>query len=319
MSDKPIINVKRFSRAKKEVLEPINENVESIQVEKPLIEKKVRKPRVPKQIPVVEESIIVEEEQEIPTPIPVEEDIITFNELDATFLEDLNNINFKFDDDEATATIKNENKNIIQTEKQQLQLQKQRIATEKENYKFNLLKEKEEAKLLKNTKSTKTDDDDNIYSSNPTEILGKDKHLLLNKVKQYKCLFPDELKTFKIKINPTVAELKSYIDEIDVIINSKNVDNFLTESILGTLKIIEGTTVNFKHYNLSGLSDMLKNNKQFHNLCKQLYLKYNTFNNIPPEYQMIMLVSTTAFICKTKNSKKNEINKYLDEEINISI
>ena len=40
MSDKPIINVKRFSRAKKEVLEPINENVESIQVEKPLIEKK---------------------------------------------------------------------------------------------------------------------------------------------------------------------------------------------------------------------------------------------------------------------------------------
>jgi len=196
MSDKPIINVKRsFSRAKKEVVEPINENIDVVET----VEKKVRKPRMPKQIPVVEESIIVEEELNISVPDETQQEEENIIEIDNDFLSDLNNINFKFDDDEATASIKTETKNIIQSEKQKLSLEKQRIATEKENYKFNLLKEKEEAKLLKSTKTTKTDDDDNIYSNHPTEIMGRDKLVLLNKVKQYKSLFPEQLKVSKLK------------------------------------------------------------------------------------------------------------------------
>ena len=307
---KPVVNVKRsFSRAK--VAQP---DIDSDTIIPPSDVKKVRKPRTKK---LIEESIseeVIEEPIIIPTNHDnidnIDNDDTNFEDIDDNFLSELNNTNFKFDDDEATATIKNENKSIIQSEKQKLSLEKQRIATEKENYKFNLLKEKEEAKLLKSTKTTKTDDDDNIYSNHPTEIMGQEKRILLNKVKQYKSLFPEQLKTFKIKINPNVVELKSYLDEMDVIVNTQNVDNFLTESILASLKLIEGTTSNFKNYNLSGLSDMLKNNKQFHTLCKTLYLKYNTFNAIPAEYQMLLLVSTTAYICKNKNSKKNETTRW---------
>jgi len=240
------------------------------------------------------------------------EDFVDNNDND--FLTELNNINFQTDEKDV---IKPVNNGFVKSQKEMLQLEKQRILTEKEQFKFNMLKEKEEQKVAKSSKNKKTDDDEGIYSNTPTEVLGKDKLMLLNKVKQYKSLFPEQLKTFKIKINPSVSDLKAYIDEMDTLVNTQNIDNFLTESILGCLKMIEGTTANFKNYNLVGLSDLLKNNKQFHTLAKQLYLKYNTFASIPPEHSMIMLVATTAYICKTKNSKKQEIQAYLNESIEI--
>ena len=68
---------------------------------------------------------------------------------------------------------------------------------------------------------------------------------------------------------------------------------------------IEGASVKTR-YNIEGMADMLKSNPQFHTLCKQLYIKYKVFAAIPPEFQLLMLVSTTALICKTKNDKKAE-------------
>jgi len=60
---------------------------------------------------------------------------------------------------------------------------------------------------------------------------------------------------------------------------------------------------------------MLKSNKQFHQLCKKLYLKYGCFDNVPPEYQLVLLVATTAYVCKNKNSGRNELELYLNEPI----
>ena len=68
-------------------------------------------------------------------------------------------------------------------------------------------------------------------------------------------------------------------------------------------------------YNISGTADMLKQNPQFHNLIKQLYVKYNVFSKIPPEFQLILLVGTTAVLCKTKNDKKIELNEFLNQPI----
>ena len=57
---------------------------------------------------------------------------------------------------------------------------------------------------------------------------------------------------------------------------------------------------------------MLKANPQFNNLLKQQDVKYNVFNKIPPEIQMVSLVSTTAYICVNKNRNKHHLNDYLD-------
>ena len=64
---------------------------------------------------------------------------------------------------------------------------------------------------------------------------------------------------------------------------------------------------------------MLKLNPEFKSLCKQLYLKYGSFTNISPEYKMIFLVSTTAYIVKNKNKNKIDINNFLDGPSNLNI
>jgi hypothetical protein len=178
--------------------------------------------------------------------------------------------------------------------------------------------EKEQAKINRNNKN-KINSDNDLYSDEGTEINGKEKLIQLHKIKQYKTLFPDELKTFKIKPNCSVSELKQYIDEMDIIVSTSNVDEFITDSILQCIKLIEIPTSRTKNFNITGLSDLLKANKQFHQLCKKLYLKYGCFEKIPEEAQLLMLVSTTAYVCKNKNAGRNELEKYLNEPIELPL
>jgi hypothetical protein len=76
--------------------------------------------------------------------------------------------------------------------------------------------------------------------------------------------------------------------------------------------MVEGFTIK-TNYNISGLSDLLKSNCEFHSLCKQLYLKYGSFNAISPEYKLIFLVATSAYVVRNKNKNKPIIDSYLDE------
>jgi hypothetical protein len=161
------------------------------------------------------------------------------------------------------------------------------------------------------------DEQDNIYSNNPTPIVGRSVLVLLQKIKQYRILFPNELKAFKIGKNLSVKQLEDVLQEIECIIEIDTVDSFITDSIIQSIKMAEGVSAYTKNYNISGLSMMLKQNKQFHNLLKQLYLKYNTFASIPPEYQLMMIISTTALICTQKNRQKEEIDKFLNEPVSM--
>ena len=156
----------------------------------------------------------------------------------------------------------------------------------------------------------KTTKSKSIDNSN-TEV--KDKILLQHKIKQYKILFPDELKNYKVKPNSSVVKLKEHLEEIEVLINLSSVDTFIMDSIFYCIKVVEGVSARTKNYNIQGLADILKDNEQFMKLCKQLYLKYNTFENVPPEYQLIMIVSTSAYICMQKNKHKADINDLLNQ------
>lgn len=147
---------------------------------------------------------------------------------------------------------------------------------------------------------------------NPNSEL-KDRILLQHKIKQYKILFPDELKKYKVKPNSSVVKLKEHLEEIEVLINLSSVDTFIMDSIFYCIKVVEGVSARTKNYNIQGLADILKDNEQFMKLCKQLYLKYNTFENVPPEYQLIMIVSTSAYICMQKNKHKADINDLLNQ------
>ena len=66
--------------------------------------------------------------------------------------------------------------------------------------------------------------DDDVFSDHGSEILGKEKHILLKKVSQYKSLFTEELKTFKVKRNASEAELKSYLEEMQTLVEINTLD-----------------------------------------------------------------------------------------------
>jgi hypothetical protein len=108
-------------------------------------------------------------------------------------------------------------------------------------------------------------------------------------------LFPNELKKFKIKTNSSPDQLKACLDEMEAMLETSSIDQFLTDSILQCIKLIETGTSRTK-YNISGTAEMLKSNPQFHNLIKQLYVKYNIFAKVPPEFQLVLLVGTTAML-----------------------
>ena len=48
-----------------------------------------------------------------------------------------------------------------------------------------------------------------------------------------------------------------------------------------------------------------------------MYLKYGVFSKIPPEYQLTILVSTSAYICINKNKNKDCLEAYLNEHVEI--
>ena len=230
------------------------------------------------------------------------------------FLFELNNCNFT--EDIQTKNTKEENKQLKADEILIKKLEKARIKQAKEQEKEDM---KNQKLLNKANKNINKDDNYNLIQEDdkPTEIIGDEKRKLLNKISQYKYLFPNELKSFKLKKNPTILDLKEVIDEMDSIINTDTVESFLMDGIMTSLKLIEGLSAISKNYNVTGLSDLLKLNPSFIKLSKQLFIKYNCFSNTPPEYQMLMIISTTAYICKSKNSKKDEIERLLNEPINI--
>lgn len=249
--------------------------------------------------------ILTDEKKEEPKEEIQEEikfDIPTSND----FLADFNNINFKSDNDKKEE-IKPEIKPVEN---------KPKTSGKARSIMNDLFTGKSNNTVVKKTKQLKIEEDDNngLFSEKGTEILGREKRELLSKIQQYKSLFPEVFKKFTIKKNATTEELKEYLDEMDVLVSTDSVEQFLTDSIMQSLKMIEGAS-SYTKYDITGLTDLLKANKQFNTLMKQLYIKYKVFSQVPIEYQAILLVSTTAYICLMKNKKKKELEMFLNQPI----
>ena len=115
--------------------------------------------------------------------------------------------------------------------------------------------------------------------------------------------------------NCSVDDLQNALKECEVIVETNSLEVFLTDSILQCLKLVEGGST-LTRFDITGLSDNLKKNEQFHKLCKQLYVKYSVFSKIPAEYSLMMVIATTAYACTIVNQRKRELNRFLDEPIN---
>ena len=154
-----------------------------------------------------------------------------------------------------------------------------------------------------------------LFDDNGSEIIGRDRRVIINKLNQYRNLFPKELSKFKVKKGASTQELQAYLDEMATIVETSSYDNFLTDSILQAIKLVENGSKYTRH-DITGCAEMLKANPQFNSLMKQLFVKYNVFHKIPCEFQLLLLVTTTAYICSNKNKNKANIENYLNTPMN---
>lgn len=296
------INIKRFSRSK---------------VDKPE-EPEVKRPRGrPKKNTSIET-------EAPPSPKPEPESLYEDDSVseisednnvnqDDDFLADLNNVNFR--EPPTKEELKEKEKIEKQREKDNNKFLKTSSRLDLDSI-FKRAKTQGVPKPSKPLKPQKSqyEDDNSLFDDKGTELLGKDKRILLSKIQQYKSLFPEELSKFKIKKNCSAEDLKLYLTEMESIVDTSSVEQFLTDSILQCIKMTEGFST-YTKYDITGCADLLKGNKQFHTLTKQMYIKYKVFNNVPPEYSLAVLVATTAYVCKNKNTKKKEIESFLSQPI----
>ena len=191
------------------------------------------------------------------------------------------------------------------TEKEKRDLEK----TFKENLKQN------KQKIRINEKVQSVYETSDLFDDNGSEIIGRDRRVVINKLNQYRSLFPKELAKFKVKKGASTQELQAYLEEMQTIVETSSYDNFLTDSILQAIKLVENGS-KYTRYDIAGCADMLKANPQFNSLMKQMYVKYNVFHKIPCEIQLLLLVTTTAYICSNKNRNKSHLENYLNQPVN---
>jgi hypothetical protein len=327
----PEIKVNRFSRSKKQpevqqepsAFEIKNQQSELQPIEVPIIETKIKKTRGrPKKEKIndvqdSQQEVMKDIQEDIRPPTPQSENnIINYDDMDDEhFLEDLNSM--KFQNSETLKTISQPNINKPSTNLELLEKikNKNHLSSADKYISSSLSNESLLEKIkAKSKKAIKEDNNNSLFSKEGTEIIGKDKRILLSKIQQYKSLFPELFQKFKIKFNATTEELQAYLSEMDSIVECDSVESFLLDSILQCIKLIEGVS-SLTRYDIQGLADLLKQNKQFHQLSKQLFIKYKVFNAVPPETQLIFLVATSAYICNSKNRRKNEIESYLNQPV----
>ena len=283
------INIKKYSRSNVNEIDPTDTEASVDYTD--TISAPKRRGR-PKKVTILDQQ--VDDEPTEPQSEPISEpQTYEFAPLDAEnedisndpFLDDLNNENFQ----------------EPPSEKEQ-KLQEKEYKEQAKIHKKNQLKEQKVNSIFETS---------DLFDETGTEIIGRDRRVIINKLNQYRSLFPKELSKFKVKKGASIDELQAYLQEMSTIVECSSYDNFLSDSIIQTVKLIEGATQPTR-YDISGCADMLKANPQFNNLLKQLYVKYNVFSKIPPEIQMVLLVSTTAYICINKNKNKASLTNYLN-------
>ena len=197
----------------------------------------------------------------------------------------------------------------IETQKQKKQSKKEIQEAEKEE-KLKLLYEINQEKL-KNIKEKQTEKiDDTEY----TELHGKTKLENQNLIKQYLLLFSSQLQDFKYKKNGTNEQLIEVINEIRAIVEIGTVDSFVMNSVYDTILMLEPYSKPTR-FNVVGLSNALKLNPNFNNLCKQVMLKHNIGSSMSPEMQLLMITTTTIYMTIQKNNNKSQIDQYLNQKI----
>lgn len=146
----------------------------------------------------------------------------------------------------------------------------------------------------------------------PTPILGKTRREQLTRLHEFKALFPNELKSFKIKPKATEDEIEDAIRECETIVSCGGIQNMLNEALLTAIQVVEGVSSKTSNFDISGTAAALRQNPEFYRLCKLCWIKYKVFSKAPPEMQLALVIGSTALMMRAQNVKKAKLGQMLN-------
>jgi len=155
----------------------------------------------------------------------------------------------------------------------------------------------------------------------------EDKQQLYHKITLYHKFFKQEVKHLKLKSDASVQELQDYIKACDATIMSSSVNNFLQHQILNIIRVVErisaiAGSVRLPFIkatlkcNITSTADKLEQDPEFSKLANLLFIKYNMFNTLSIELQMMFLILKTAMIARVENDfKERSMREFLNQEV----
>lgn len=171
-------------------------------------------------------------------------------------------------------------------------------------------------KKAERSSAAASDFDDLFDSINATPLLGKDRRELLTKIQEYKCLFPAELKTFKVKPNASAQQLQDALNECEVIVScTSGFNQLMDEAILSVIQVVEGVSSRTENWDVTGTAASLRGSAEFKQLCKRLYLKHRLFADVPVEGQLCILIAGQMMAQRQMNKKRREVAGMLNQPL----
>ena len=139
-----------------------------------------------------------------------------------------------------------------------------------------------------------------------------------NKILRYQTLFPHYLSHVQYKFQDldimTEDQLDYLLKELDIIISSSN-NSMLTHTVFyGAIDTTEKLAPIFS-FNLSGLSQTLKEDQEVNDILNELSLKYDDITATPPEYRIILKILKTGFVLNAQNKHNVRYKEYLEKSI----
>ena len=124
-----------------------------------------------------------------------------------------------------------------------------------------------------------------------TPVLGADRRSLLTRINQYKLCF-EECSKIKVPANASDEDLAAILEEAGVCVSLSVAEKMLGEALLGVVEV--GEVISAPIFDVRGTAAKLRLNTNWNRLCTQLWIKHNCFTNLPPEYQLIVILISTA-------------------------
>lgn len=170
--------------------------------------------------------------------------------------------------------------------------------------------EENEVKNNKNKNIVVEDVNENVILEDP-----KEKRLLINNIKAY-LLSPYFGEYIREMVpmppdlnNCTIQELKEFISDIQISLNSRGNNRMITQIAHFGLVGYEYIACNHLGIKCQGLSNILIRNAEFQEILEEIRLKHGSLFKLPPEIRLALLVFQTSKMMDSQNSIEKDVKE----------